>query len=550
MCFIRLGVRQTHCHAALELPEPHCKASSRDTNTDFRASREDPAAHGVPNSHSKQTSASPRLGWLLNTHVCHQWRHVAISHAILWTQIPFVLGQHWADTFILRSQRSGLIMRYRMPELPTVSPISATTFSNNIHQTRDLRLVRNSREIQKVATALVDPAPLLETFSLNVEDYSWRNFPVILPSNLFAGHAPRLHTLLLSEVHIRWDSPLLRNLTKLYVYNTELPTGGRASFRDGSTVWTYVPDSDLAPSCDRLLDVLCACPNLCDLTLLGCLPPIHDAHADTPPVSLQHLERLDLGGRLGGVECIFKHCTFPLSCVLGVRINLSVSELPRITSVLHPISSAAHTYPFCAMLVAMDSSVEIGAWRTFQVTAWGGANFRSPPDARIILDLRHGARPAQVVSENVVEMMRVCDLLVPENMDTVAVQLDWKLRHLSMPFLGRTKMEHLHVRAEPPETAFFVGTPDTETEGPRVLYPALKTIWISYVNLELTSPNGLSFAGQLLLWLTRRSEAGMVLEAIVLDRCEGVTPELLEDFKGIVRRVGVRSTDRGDPEMC
>ncbi|KAI0263621.1 hypothetical protein BC834DRAFT_827414, partial [Gloeopeniophorella convolvens] len=57
----------------------------------------------------------PLLGWLLDTHVCHRWRQVAISHAALWGRIPFVLGWEWLQVSLSRARSAGLTMQYSIP---------------------------------------------------------------------------------------------------------------------------------------------------------------------------------------------------------------------------------------------------------------------------------------------------------------------------------------------------------------------------------------------------------------------------------------------------
>ncbi len=43
------------------------------------------------------------IGWIKVTHVCHQWRTIALENPGLWSDIPFPLGIRWADEFLRRS---------------------------------------------------------------------------------------------------------------------------------------------------------------------------------------------------------------------------------------------------------------------------------------------------------------------------------------------------------------------------------------------------------------------------------------------------------------
>ncbi|KAI0263619.1 hypothetical protein BC834DRAFT_971297 [Gloeopeniophorella convolvens] len=509
-----------------------------------------------------------RIGWVVDTHVCHQWRQVAISDAKLWRSIPFVLGQEWTDVFVSRAQRSGMIMRYYSPPLKKLlqppdgySPISPSTFYDSLHLTSHLHLQGASGEVSCVASILNTPAPMLKTFIVDAAGLE-RNFPMTLPPKLLAGHAPNLLVLKLDGVHIPWDSQILRNLVEFSVCNLDgqdrrrIRDGGLYFDEDPSAVWTYVPDSNLVPSRDRLLDVLRACPHLRKLSLRGCLPSSYDTRIDTPPVPLQHLEHLDLYGSLGGIESIYKHCEFPLSCPLSVAARLSISDLPRITSVLHPLASAAHAYLLRALYIALDDPVEIRAWRTLPVASWGNTDFETHPDIRIVLDLRRDG--IAMAPEYVMKMVGVCNLLTPNAMSVVAVQSrsPRELPLLNNLFCALTaKMEHLHVDRETCEAMFLVDTEalaGTDVPSPNsVLHLDLKTLWISEVKFHAKSRRTeLSFAEQLQLWLIRRFEAGIKLETIVLDRCGGVSSKLLKNLKRVVVRVGVRWTDSGDPKAC
>ncbi|KAI0263622.1 hypothetical protein BC834DRAFT_886640 [Gloeopeniophorella convolvens] len=363
-----------------------------------------------------------------------------------------------------------------------------------------------------------------------------------LPAELFAGHAPRLRKLHLYTVYLPWDASLLRNLDELIIHHDP---------------WVETLAKH-APSSERLLDILRSCPNLQTLILRGCLPFTHNIHPDTPPVPLHRLQRLDLRGSIGGVECILKHCALSLSCKLGVDIRGWVDELPRVTSALHPVSSATHAHPLSFMSMSMHrDSILIHAWCTLpMVTVWG--HFSDPlstPDIKISLILCDGNGTPNWTAESRAEIMRIGDLLHLEDIQAVALDSVVQSQLGITLFLTRTRLKYLIVHARAHDT--FFTAPSMGMPGALLYeYPELKSIWVRQFDFGLQSDRRRPlFAEQLQLYLAQRSTAGMKVEIIVLDRCYGTSPELLEGLKRAASKVGFRAhylsdPDHSDPELC
>ncbi|KAA1470123.1 hypothetical protein DENSPDRAFT_774533, partial [Dentipellis sp. KUC8613] len=63
------------------------------------------------NGKAVTVSRDINLGWILVTHVCRRWRHIAIDYAMLWTHINFALGSAWTTRMIERSRKAPLIVQ-------------------------------------------------------------------------------------------------------------------------------------------------------------------------------------------------------------------------------------------------------------------------------------------------------------------------------------------------------------------------------------------------------------------------------------------------------
>ncbi|KAI0268867.1 hypothetical protein BC834DRAFT_657503 [Gloeopeniophorella convolvens] len=218
------------------------------------------------------TPLSLRLGWLVNTHVCHRWRHVAMTHASLWVRPPFLLGCSRDREFITRAASAGLVIR-----CDESLPSNSTSFISEIlseqsDRTVDLGLSHYVTAMQNFANTLTRPAPMLKSLTLEC-----KGAVMVLPADLFAGYAPQLRNVRFKGVHLSWDSELLRNLCELSITRT-------AKELSGFTFIDRPPPGIRPPTQKQLLNVLRSSQNLHTLALgLGWLPSVVDALEDEDP---------------------------------------------------------------------------------------------------------------------------------------------------------------------------------------------------------------------------------------------------------------------------
>ncbi|KZV89304.1 hypothetical protein EXIGLDRAFT_838612 [Exidia glandulosa HHB12029] len=137
------------------------------------------------------------------THVCQFWRATALSNASLWASM---INRHTpfsyltpSEDFLNRTKDTPLDLNLRIRRPPSVEVLE-----KHLRHTRSLTLSvdydfggmgTSNNVITLLLYALRHPAPLLEQLSLSFEHPASRGeFPSI-PIDLFAGMAPRLHTV-------------------------------------------------------------------------------------------------------------------------------------------------------------------------------------------------------------------------------------------------------------------------------------------------------------------------------------------------------------------
>ena len=161
------------------------------------------------------------LAWLHVTHVCHQWREIALNQPHFWSHVDFTnLSSVGAAEILARAKTAPLYLEARVlggdhwdnarfcafqEKLQAcVSHICHFLFSADI------------THLPETLEGLIMPAPTLEHLSITCETRSNLGSELkIIPETLFGGITPRLTCLELRECGISWKSPLLRGLRHL-----------------------------------------------------------------------------------------------------------------------------------------------------------------------------------------------------------------------------------------------------------------------------------------------------------------------------------------------
>jgi hypothetical protein len=247
------------------------------------------------------------LIWLRVSHVCHQWRDIALHQPDFWSHVDFTnissagaaeilarattvplyleaicVGSHW-DNAQFRTFQEELQLR--------------------VSHIRHLFISAKPQRLFNTLKGLVSPAPTLESLSLsNAEEQTY--ITDLVPETLFGGTTPRLSSLQLSNCGISWKSSLLKGLTFLDIRS---PSANR---RPNLSVWLGTLDEM------RQLETL----------------TLHSASPIAPPrfgfevqgaVTLPSLTRLDISGSSKDCALALAHLELPALTWLCVKAIVS-----------------------------------------------------------------------------------------------------------------------------------------------------------------------------------------------------------------------------------
>ena len=260
---------------------------------------------GIPSLGGKP---SRNLTRLRITHVCHQWREIALNQSQLWSHINFnTVSLAGATEFLIRAKSVPLYMEMRVS-----CQYNNDRFGQFLNQVQaylpQIRHLSISAEFEFVRTiygglesTLVSPAPTLEYLSLSFQDENRKiaDSPLFIPNiqilnTLFDSSTPRLSCLKLRDCNIGWNSTLFKDLEYLELIT---PYGPYRMTRPTLPVW---------------LDALDEIPQLKMLTLHSASPVAAQFPFDVErTVTLPSLTHLDISASLWDCALASAHLILP-----------------------------------------------------------------------------------------------------------------------------------------------------------------------------------------------------------------------------------------------
>jgi hypothetical protein len=270
-----------------------------------------------------------KLGWIRATHVCRLWRQVALGDSSLWARISgTAIKTEWIPEMLARATNVLLdidvdLGRNRNPEVLLMFP-------SCLSQTRKLSLHGVSKlHSDGFRGICTQEAPALEHFEFEASVTSLITFRELGGTTLFKGQAPKLRTLILSQVLIPWSHIPRGQLTQLTIcLLNEVSIADVPSHRD----------------LNELIDLLVNSPSLEVLALEFCLPSYLSQLSYDQTIHLPQLSRLCLGGSSSRVTNLLKMLELPTSTMLHLHC-VSENTLTHNDHLLLPVVSAHFQSP-------------------------------------------------------------------------------------------------------------------------------------------------------------------------------------------------------------
>ena len=317
------------------------------------------------------------LAWLRVTHVCHQWREIALNQALFWSHVDFT-NITWAGAaeILSRAKNVPLYLEARVFE-GRWNNIQFATFPEELQRRMSrihhLEISAIQPHLYNILQALVSPAPILERLSLASVQY-WPR-PFSLPDTLFNGITPRLSRLELRNCDISWRLPVLRSLTHL-----EIRSPSRSA-RPELAIWL---DSLEEMSQLKTLIVHSSSP----IAPLGSSPPFDIKRTITLPL----LTRLDVLASPRDCALALAHLDLPALAHLSVatRSRVMGSDDLEVLGLLPYVTLHTHgpqdTQPLQSMLIYTSyERVDMLAWTVPDIDL-------HVQDSSVILDMMLSAR--------------------------------------------------------------------------------------------------------------------------------------------------------------
>ncbi|KAI0318441.1 hypothetical protein OF83DRAFT_21102 [Amylostereum chailletii] len=375
---------------------------------------------------SASIHVSRSLGWIRLTHVCRMWRHTALHNPLLWTNLVLSLGPRWLEEGIKRAQAVPLLLDQPSSSASTRPRNLTGVLADALHHSHRIRTVHFDRAYQH-STALVPflntPAPALESLSLSTNDDPGWIYTLFLPARLFAGDAPRLCRIALTDYHFQWHSfaPLGASLTHLVLR--------RASPRQSAsrtTVRPRDPADGRTSSWEEMIRTFDVLPNLEVLVLAHCLPtPSNVRTLDAPQAvaedsgmaRLPSLKKLVLEGGVDACARLLSHLEVPPSANVFLRC---------LTGVRGVVRHADELLPLLAQRAASPQSLELSfsiSDREIMMSAWG-ERAAGEEGSNVSLGLVYGPPADDLDGPTLAALMKnMCREFCVTDMRAVAVDL-------------------------------------------------------------------------------------------------------------------------------
>src|SRR6266404_6515261 len=177
-----------------------------------------------PPGHFPETNDQGYLAGLCVSHVCQQWRKIALNEPLLWTCLDYDIFtlEGAAEVLIPQAKTAPLHLEVSVPNGLTYSsrkPFAFQQFqnalNNHLSRIRHLNVSAEFNQLDEMLRGLGQHAPVLEYLSLCNSNPSYSLIPRLCILDTGTLQAPMLSCLKLRDCDISWESPLLKGIKYL-----------------------------------------------------------------------------------------------------------------------------------------------------------------------------------------------------------------------------------------------------------------------------------------------------------------------------------------------
>ena len=270
--------------------------------------------------------------WVEVSHVCSQWRHIALECPRLWSHIQCSLHPRWTMEMLKRSKMVPITVDCR-PIFGSNAASVITAALEQLSRIEDLTLALSKLpKHNEIFSSLSRAAPLLHSFQIYTEDSQ-----AMLPENIFSGPggAPQLRKLSLDGCDFHWKSELLHSLTHLTVASVS---------------------TECRLSVDELVTTLGHIPQLESIHLSSVMvPPRHsEPNASSSPSTFSPLiARIHLADNLMSCLAFFTKFIYPNTAIVSIECSRSDYHSDIVTPVrdLITVVNAKNIVPITSLHV-------------------------------------------------------------------------------------------------------------------------------------------------------------------------------------------------------
>ena len=246
---------------------------------------------------SRQITSSP----ISISHVCHHWREISLNMPCLWSHISFAELTPAGTAEILARTKMAPLQLEAVIELRRYKALVGH-INAHIHHIHHLSITGHPRHLSQMFGQLVSSAPPLEWLSITGSPI--QHPQLFIPDNLFDGMAPKLTYLHLKHCGIRWESPFLKGLRVLKLF--EFPLYAQTSLNAWLDALNQMPQLERLSLSGRRGHIPCRSENLLEPGF---------------PVVLSSLKELDVRASARDCIVVLTHLILPALTRLWVNAD-------------------------------------------------------------------------------------------------------------------------------------------------------------------------------------------------------------------------------------